>query len=386
MHSIAYYNDKVCRDVQKTNMGSNGSRQKTNGPVVGVDADGGDDDDNASQTSRALSDKTLLKHVAPNLTGAASNGVVFHRNHRVLHNGSENAMREKKNRIDRWYMEDVTTTSHEPRRSKHLQMNDEGEEEEDKVRVAANRDSRKLKRPERRERNENDQEAHQEQKDMSSGGSQPPLYVNTPQNVAMFMEKFDSDIKLLLPYCFGSCGEAEFSIALCFVSRLTMQDRIASQRAECRYFPPFQSSQRAFYFRLIPVGEQSDRLFVVEYYDRPEYLSPALVFNPHGWIQFEALLRLFFHQGYRYLMKLFPEPVAVIVGNNSTVMRTEPSIESLSSSCGSSEHAAFSVSIPDAIHFQHGRDEGGVTLAPRYYQQQQEKEQQWQRDVEQSVW
>lgn len=132
------------------------------------------------------------------------------------------------------------------------------------------------------------------------------LCVNTPDSVAMFMEKFESDIKLLLPYCYRD-GKAEASIALCFVSRLTVQDREASQKDSCKFFPRFQASQRDFYFRLIPVGAQSDGLFVVEYYNMPDYRHPTYVFDTHCWIEIEALLRLFFQQGYRYLMKLFPE-------------------------------------------------------------------------------
>lgn len=220
----------------------------------------------------------------------------------------QHVMRAKNDKkSDRWYMEDVTTTSHEPR---HRRCSTRFS---DKTTQAAAGTTAQLRA--------NDQigsigEGRGRGGGRGGGGtvaaerstaSQPPLCVNTPQNVALLMEKFDSDVRQLLPYCFDAAGEPEFSIALCFVSRLTMQDRAASQRFDCKYFPRFQTSQRAFYFRLVPVGEQNDRLFVVEYYDSPLYEVPTLVFNTHGWIQFEALLRLFFHQGYRYLMKLFPE-------------------------------------------------------------------------------
>lgn len=198
----------------------------------------------------------------------------------------------KRPHYEPWYFEDVTTTSQEPRRRmEHIPLT------------------------------------------TSSANSQSVICVNTPDNVALFMEKFESDVRLLLPYCYnGSAPES--SIALCFVSRLTMQDRTASQRPDCKFFPPFQASQRAFYFRLIPIGEPHDRLFIVEYYNTPEYRQATWVFDTHCWIQFEALLRLFFQQGYRYLMKLFPEDISLSCSEHVTA-----------ATCSSSAYA-HSMSIP----------------------------------------
>lgn len=134
----------------------------------------------------------------------------------------------------------------------------------------------------------------------------PVPAVNHPANVDQFMIEFYADIDKLLPYCYAGDGKRG-SLAVCFVDRLTRQDREHSCRPECTFFPLFSAADEVFYFRLVPLSASpKTRAFAVEYYKTGDYRQPVGVFGVTDWIKFEALLRLFFHRGFRYLMKVFP--------------------------------------------------------------------------------
>lgn len=133
----------------------------------------------------------------------------------------------------------------------------------------------------------------------------PVAAVNHPANVDQFMIEFYADIDKLLPYCYSGATKRG-SLAVCFVDRLTRQDREHSCRPDCTFFPPFAAADEVFYFRLVPLSASpKTRAFAVEYYKTGDYAQPVGVFGVTDWIKFEALLRLFFHRGFRYLMKVF---------------------------------------------------------------------------------
>lgn len=135
--------------------------------------------------------------------------------------------------------------------------------------------------------------------------SPPMKAVNHLHNVDNFMLDFFGDLDKMLQYCF--VGGVRRSIALCFVDRLTRSDREASGRADCVFFSHFSAAQHAYYFRLVPLTRSAKtRAFAVEYYATANYEQLRGVFGMSDWIKFEALLRLFFHRGFQYLMKVFP--------------------------------------------------------------------------------